>query len=280
MTSWGGPRRGLPTLAQGKAAEPVAQSAESSTVVLEDPPHPWLGSSPLLDLEDSKLRLRVHALTQFAKNEREKALVIHGFVKRVPLARPFKLRAHSARQVLDAGRGDANDKSTLLVAMLRMAKLPARIRYLTLHGEILHGLVSPGMPQAMRPLVEVWLNDRWVRTDTHIFDASYMAAARQRLKDGNREWGYGIHVVGAMTWNGQDDAYVGGSPDPGDNPMVLADLGVYHDPQDFLSSRSYAVRHLRVARMLYWNAVAPLAQWSIRRLRQPQAHPVPGRRPS
>lgn len=259
---------------------PVAPVAQSSTGGRGDSPHPWLASSPLLDLEDSKLRLRVHALTQFAKNDREKALAIHGFVKRVPVARPFKMRAHSARQVLDSGRGDANDKSTLLVAMLRLAGLPARIRYLRLHGEVLRGLVPPGMPKALRPLVEVWLNDRWVRTDTHIFDAAYMAAARQRLKDREREWGYGIHVDGAMTWNGRDDAFVGGPPDPRDNPMVVADLGVFHDPQDFLASRSYVVRHLRVARMLYWNVLAPLAQWSIRRLRHPHTHSVPGRRPS
>lgn len=255
----------------------MASFADSSTLVpREDPPHPWRASSPLLDLEDPKLRLRVHALTQFAENEREKALAIHGFVKRVPLARPFKLRPRTARHVLDWGRGDASDKSTLLVAMLRIAGIPARIRFVTLRGDILRGLVPPGLPQAMRPMAEIWLEGRWLRTDTHIFDAGYMAAARQRLKDKGREWGFGIHVGGAMLWDGHGDAFVGGPHY--DNPMVIADLGVFHDPLDFLSSRAYRGRYLWLARMLHWNVLSPLVQWSIRRLRQPQ--PASGRRSS
>ena len=38
------------------------------------------------------LRLRGHALTQLCKNDREKALAVYGFVKRIPFAKPLKLR--------------------------------------------------------------------------------------------------------------------------------------------------------------------------------------------
>ena len=234
----------------------------------QEQPQLWLGPSSLLDLEDPKLRLRVHALTQLCKTEREKALAVYGFVKRMPLARLFKLRVSTARQVLDAGRGDAADKATLLVAMLRTAGLPARLRWVALHGEMLRGLAT-GMRSAQRPLVEVWLNGRWARTDTYIFDAAYMAAARQRLKDSGWTWGWGIHVEGAMIWNGCDDAFVGGCP-TGEDSMVLADLGVWHDPLDFMRSRAYRERHGRLARLLHWNVVAPVVQRGIRRLREGQ----------
>lgn len=231
-------------------------------------PQLWLGPSPLLDLEDPKLRLRVRALTQLCKTEREKALAVYGFVKRMPIARLFKLRAATAREVLEAGRGDAWDKATLLVAMLRAAGLPARLRWLSVHGEMLRGLVT-GAGGAVRPLVETWLNGRWARTDTYIFDAAYMAAARQRLRDSGWTRGWGIHVDGAMIWNGYDDAFVGGGPIAEDS-MVLADLGVYHDPLDFMRSRSFRERYGRIARMLHRNVFAPVVQRGIRRLREGQ----------
>jgi transglutaminase-like putative cysteine protease len=94
----------------------------------DDPQH-WLGPSALIDLEDPKLRLRVRALTQLCKNDREKALAIYSFVKLLPLSRRVKLRPLSAREVFDAGRGDASDKATLLVAMLRLAQVHSRLRF-------------------------------------------------------------------------------------------------------------------------------------------------------
>lgn len=231
-----------------------------------DEPSHWLGGTALLDLEDPKLRLRVRSLTQLCKGEREKALVLYGFVKRMPLVTPFKLRLRSARQVLEAGRGDAIDKATLLVAMLRAAGLPARIRYLRMRGEMLHGLTTR-LRNPLRPLLEVWLQGRWVRTDTYIFDAAYMAAARQRLKDDGGLWGYGIHVGGAMLWDGRDDAFVGSAPTDQD-PMIVGDLGTWHDPGEFVRSNTYRAEHRLLARVLHLNLVSAQVRRGMRDLRE------------
>jgi len=257
---------------------PVA-GTPPSPLHADDPSH-WLGATALLDLEDPKLRLRVRSLTQLCKGEREKALVIYGFVKRMQLATPFKLRLRSAREVLDAGRGDAVDKATLLVAMLRAAGLPARIRYLRMRGDILRGLTTR-LRHPLRPLLEVWLQGRWVRTDTYIFDASYMAAARQRLKDEGGEWGWGIHVGGAMLWDGRDDAFVGSLP-PEQDPMVVGELGAWHDPQEFVGSNTYRNEHRLLARMLHLNLVSAEVRRGMRRLREdrPVAAAVRDRRAS
>jgi len=250
----------------------------------DDDPRRWLGSTPLLDLEDPKLRLRARSLTQLSKSEREKALAIYAFVKRIPFAKPFKMRLNTAREVLDAGRGDAPDKATLLVALLRIARLPARIRYVSLRGEILRGLTT-AVSQAARPVLEVWLQGRWLRTDTYIFDAAYMAAARQRLKDQGWEWGYGIHVGGAMLWDGQSSSFVGGFPTESD-PMRVEDLGVYQDPLAFVSSKAYRANHPRLARAVHWNVLAPGMERAIRDLRQdmepgaPAPSPAPTRKPT
>ncbi|MDB5859211.1 MAG: hypothetical protein JWQ76_2900 [Ramlibacter sp.] len=244
-------------------------------MVDEDHPSRWLRASSLLDLEDPRLRLRVRALTQLSKTEREKALAIYGYVKRMPLIKPMKLRMRTAREVIDTGRGDAPDKATLLVAMLRAAGIPARLRYVLVDGDILRGLTTR-VRQAARPLVEMWLHGRWLRTDTYIFDAAYMAAARQRLKEQGWDWGFGIHVGGAMLWDGYESAFVGGVPTKED-PLVLGDLGVYHDPLEFVNSPAYRALRSRFARLLHFNILSPGMQRGIRRLRDggPPSAPMP-----
>lgn len=231
-----------------------------------DPPRRWLGPSPLIDLEDPKLRLRVRSLTQLCKTEREKALAIYGFVKRLPLARRVKLTLRTARQVYDAGRGDGGEKATLLVAMLRIAGIPARIRVVMLSGEMLRGITS-SLRETARPLLEIWLNDQWLRTDTFIYDAECMASARQRLKELGWEWGYGIHVSGAMVWNGYEDAFLGGVPTECDL-MVVRDAGLFHDPLQYHSSSAYAKLRTRVGRLFQSTLLAPMFDRAWRRLRE------------
>lgn len=259
-------RRGRPACLLEPSPVPQDDLAETPAPESTDDPALWLGSSPLLDLEDPKLRLRAQSLTQLCKTEREKALAVYGFVKRIPFAKPFKMRLHTAREVIEAGRGDAPDKATVLVALLRLAGLPARIRYVMLRGEILRGLTT-SMTSAARPLVEAWVGGRWARTDTYIFDAAYMAAARARLREQGWEWGYGIHVNGQTLWDGTASSFVGGMPTETD-PMVVQELGVFCDPLEFVSSRTYTDNHPRLARALHWNVLSPVMERAIRDLRQ------------
>jgi hypothetical protein len=242
------------------------ESPESPSKPARDHPGRWLGNAALLDLEDPKLRLRVHALTQLCKTERERALAIYGFVKRLTFTKPFKLRLRTAREVIDAGRGDADDKAAVLVAMMRMAEIPARLRYIELRGEILRGLTS-GVASAARPVAEIWVSDKWLRTDTYIFDAAYMAAARQRLKDQDWEWGYGIHRDGNAIWSAAGDAWLGGMPTERD-PMVLGDFGLFNDPSELLVSAAWLEAHPRMARAVQWNVLAPMMEKVVRELRQ------------
>lgn len=230
----------------------------------DDPGH-WLGSTPLLDLEDPRLRLRAHALTQLCKNDRERAMAVYGFVKRIPFGKAMKLRLRTPREVIDAGQGDAPDKAAVFVALLRLARIPARLRYILLRGEILRGITST-LATAARPMVEIWLGSHWVATDTYIFDATYMAAARQRLKDANWEWGYGIHRNAHTLWNGKDPAYLGGMP-PAQDAMVISDLGVFHEPQDYVNSDTYQSNHMRLTRAVHWNMLASTMDKVARDLR-------------
>jgi hypothetical protein len=249
----------------------MTQFAEPISAAEQDDPARWLGATSLLDLEDPKLRLRVQALTQLCKNEREKAVALYRYVKRMPIAKRFKIGLSPARRVMDRGRGDAAEKATLLVAMLRIAGLPARLRYVTMRGDFLRGVVSR-IRLADRPILEVWLGGGWQQTDTYIHDAATMAAARQRLRDQGWEWGYGIHVEGRILWDGSESAFAAGGPDVG-NPMMVDDVGLFHDPRHHLLSGSLRQRHSPWLRLLHWNLLAPMMDRAWRGLREEKPTP-------
>lgn len=259
----------------------MARIARVPAVPAADPPlpdseepHRWLRRTRFLDLADAKLRLRARSLTQLATGEREKALAVYGFVKRVPFARTFKLRLRTPRQVLDAGRGDALDKVGLMVALLRIAGIPARIRFVQLPGDMLCGLISR-MAVAARPVVEAWIGERWVATDTYIFDAAYMAAARSRLAEAGWDGGYGIHRDGASIWNGVHDAFLTGEAVARERLARGADA-VFDDPAGFVASPAWRATHPALASTVHWNVMVPAMGKVIRKLREEAAGPKRG----
>lgn len=234
---------------------------------VSDHPRDWLHTTDLLDLDDPKLRLKAQSLTQLCKDERERAMAIYGFVKRLPYTKRIKTRYPTARQVLDWNGGDGDDKATVLIALMRAARIAARIRYMEMDGQMLRGLI-PSRTPAARPLAELWVGGRWVRTDTYIFDASYVAIARQRLKDEGWDCGYGIHVAAQQLWNGSDDAFLGGTP-PERDPMILRELCVVSDPLELVTATVGAegLRYRRTVRALQWNALAPGMRRAIEQMR-------------
>jgi hypothetical protein len=233
---------------------------------VSDRPQDWLHTTPLLDLGDSKLRLKARSLVQLCRTERAKALAIYSFVKRLPYAKRIKLHYPTARDVLEARGGDGDDKVTLLLALMRSAGIPARVRYMEMRGEMLRGL-TPGATPAARPLAEIWLG-RWVRTDTYIFDAEYVAAARRQLGANGWDCGWGIHAEGDFLWDGKNDAFLGGVPTEKD-PMLTRLLCVVSDPLELVSTRPgrNGLRYRRSVRALQWNMLAPTMIRAIRELR-------------
>jgi transglutaminase-like putative cysteine protease len=180
----------------------------------------WLCSTPLMDLEDPALRLRVQSLTQLKTTRRAKVLAVYAYIRRLKLRTRMMRRHRTATEVLRAGGGDAAEKATLFVAMLRLLGVPARMRLVSPRAGIVHGL-GAALWRPERPVVEAWTGERWAGTDTYIFDPNHMAAARQRLRDKGLDYRHGIHVHGASTWDGLGDAYVSGHP-PEHDPMVAA----------------------------------------------------------
>ncbi|HEY8048066.1 MAG TPA: transglutaminase-like domain-containing protein [Ramlibacter sp.] len=240
----------------------------SYPVEVSDDPSDWMDSTRLIDLHDTKLRLRAQSLTQLARTEREKALAIYSAVKRIPFAKPMKLRLRTAHETLRLRHADAEDKATLFVGLLRAARFPARVCYVELHGAILRGLTR-AIASAGRPVVQVWFDDRWRSTDTYIFDAHYIAAARARLRALKWDWGYGLHRRGHALWDGMADAHLGGDEQVAGD-ISLGVLGWFHDPYDFLVSPVCRERFPRLPRAVRWNVLAPGMNRAVNHLRDSQ----------
>lgn len=243
----------------------------SSQAAISDDPSDWMAATRLIDLHDTKLRLKAQSLTQLCHTDRDKVLAIYSAVKHIPFAKPVKLRLRTAHEVLRAKRADAEDKATLFIALLRVVGVPARLRYVELHGDILRGLTN-AIASAGRPVLEAWLDGRWRSTDTYIFDAHYVAAARARLRAMQWDWGYGLHRRGDALWDGIGDAYLTGNEEMS-GAISLGVLGVFHDPSDFQASPAYRARYPHVTRNMRWNVLAPGMNRAVSALR----HSQPGR---
>ena len=219
----------------------TANCAEPGT----DANHPseWLGSTRLLDLEDSRLRLHAMRITQLATSDLQKATLVHDYIKLLPFGCVAGFDAVPAADVLKRGRGDCHTKGTLFVALLRCAGIPARLRFVSLNGAFLHGIIDIGQSTIIHALGEVYLNERWVQTDTYVTDSLLEVQASHLLQHERRSAGYGIHVSGQRFWDGLQHAHAQYAASDAAS-LPTHDWGVAHDPEGFYSNQ--ANPHLRL----------------------------------
>ncbi|MBC5766470.1 transglutaminase-like domain-containing protein [Ramlibacter albus] len=226
----------------------------------EDDPKRWLGDTPMLNLRDDKLRLRVKTVTQFSRNDREKLVAIANYVSGIPFDVPPFAPARYTRQVLSRRHAVGwYSKAALFQAMLRVAGFPARVRMIRVGHDMYRGL-APESGVFVLPVVEVHTGGRWIVTDCYVYDLPYLAVAREAVLRAGWRSGYGVHVDGNSEWDGVNDALVMLGPEQARDPANHA--GVFDDPQGYaetLRSRSPA---------LGWWAAARNRLMSIRLHRQ------------
>ena len=199
----------------------------------EDDPRRWLGDTPMLNLRDDKLRLRVQTVVQFSRTDAEKLKSICNYVASIPFHVPAFASPKQSRRTL--ARREAvgwYSKAALFQAMLRTAGFPARVRMIRVDNHMFRGLATTRRVFVL-PVVEVWTAGRWVATDNYVYDPRYLAAAREAL--GRKGWrsGFGIHLDGQSVWNGVDDSLVMIAPDRSAGGLPAEYLGVYDDPHEF-----------------------------------------------
>ncbi len=195
----------------------------------------WLSSTRLVDLNDPKLRILAMSLTQLADTDAQKVMAIHGFIKTMPFGCAASFEHMSAGDVLRSGQGDCHTKGTLFVALMRCAGLPARLRFVTMPSDFLYGIISLPKINIVHAIGEVYVGQRWVRTDTYVADDVLEAEAVRLLTREGRHMGYGIHLNGARHWDAFHDAF-GQSAVSDPASLPLQDWGVAHDPEQFYAA--------------------------------------------
>lgn len=188
----------------------------------------WQRNTPLLGLDDERLRFRARCLLQQRAGEAQRLCAILNYVQSIAFELPSS-PAVSARQVMDGFGNGWFGKTTLFVALMRGAGFPARARLLQFSPTLLHGLIRTAKPFSL-PVAEVFSGGRWVRTDLHIYDKEYFRLARHALAAHGWSEGFGIHQHGARAWDGKSDAL---AMAPRSDTADLADLGPFDDAAGF-----------------------------------------------
>jgi hypothetical protein len=196
-------------------------------------PSRWLGDTPMLNLRDDKLRLRVTTVTQFSRTETDKLQSICTYVASIPFNVPAFAASRVTRVTL-AHRHSVGwySKAALFQAMLRAAGIPARVRMIRVDNDMFRGLATTRQ-QFVLPVVEMWTRGKWVVTDSYVYDPRYLAAAREALERRGWRSGFGIHLEGQDRWNGTDDALIMIAADPALGSIAQQFPGIYDDPQEF-----------------------------------------------
>ena len=231
-----------------------------------DRPQDWLTPTRLLDLDDPKLRIQVMRVAQLATSDTQKAILIHDHIKSLPFGCVAGFDHVPAAAVLKAGRGDCHTKGTLFVAMLRSVGVPSRLRFVTLSSAFLKGIIDVSHSTVTHAIGEVFLEGRWVQTDTYVADTPLEANAGVLLKAQGSSLGYGIHVNGSQFWDGRHHAhaqYVQTDPES----LPLHDWGVAHDPEDFYRNKAHGELQMGWLTRAKWMLAAALVNRRVEQVR-------------
>jgi transglutaminase-like putative cysteine protease len=246
---------------------PSAATQEQSNEQMAGTAPRWLRDTPLLNISHPKLRLTAKKLTDRMGSPAAKAAAIHRSLRGMPFGAVADSVGTTSIQVLKNGRGDCHCKSTLFVAMLRSLDIPARMRFVTLKPDFLHGVIDLADTPVEHAVVEVWLNDAWVSTDSHVVDAGLATAAKLKLKLEKRSLGYGMHVRGQVNWDGSADSHAQFLPDDPDS-APLHDWGVFDDPYQFYHQTPYLAERLSMSSRLKWIVAASLVNRRVNAIRK------------
>ena len=196
-----------------------------------------------------------------ALSDEARARALHDYVRdAVPFGFSKPFYDMSASDVLRAGRGFANNKATLLIALLRGAGIPARHRFVSLSSGVLTGLMGTGGPYMDHSLVEVHLYNRWIAFDSFVTDRAFFKGAQALV---GSDLGFGIRRDGTVLWDGQSESYAQYHPD-----YEVFDFGIYQDVGDFYANADGVNNRLGFATTIAYALVIGEANEKIASIRR------------
>ncbi len=168
-------------------------------------PREWLDETAQLDLSHPGLQHTVRRVLEGTRTPREQALALHSFVRLLPFGLVPGACYLRASEVLGLHRAECHGKGVLFVALCRIAGIPARLQFVRLPGEMLHGLVADPPPTVRHAVAQVRLGGQWLGTDGYVLDPARYARARRHLAQAGRRMGWGLHRDAPPLWDGRHD---------------------------------------------------------------------------
>jgi hypothetical protein len=228
--------------------------------------------TPQIDSTHPRIVSLAQELTAGARSETEAAIRLHDAVRdRIAFGIAPAFYAMKASEVLDAGVGYCNTKSTLFCALLRARGIAARIRMLDLSAAVLTGLFDPGGARVDHAVTEVWLDGRWLGVDSYVVDPPLERAARARLAREGQVAGYGIHRDGSTRWDGRSATRIQCVESAAPAGWIGQDHGVFDDVNDFYARVPSAHNRLNVLLALFIRLGASRINQGIEKLRRQTA---------
>ena len=169
--------------------------------------------------------------------------------------------------MLKSGRGDCHTKGTLFVALLRSSGVPARLRFLSLPNAFLRGILDAGDTNITHAIGEVYLEGKWIQSDTYVADDALEIQALTVLQQEGQSLGYGIHAQGRRYWSGLQDAHGQYTTrDPASLPLI--DFCVARDPECFYSGQPFLPDQSSWLNRVKWTSAASLINRRTEQLRK------------
>jgi hypothetical protein len=230
----------------------------------------------LIDDSDPAIAALSASLVAGRDTPRERAVAIHDHVRdEVRFGFTPQMYAMSAPDVLRAGFGYSQSKSTLFVALLRAAGIEARLQFVDLDARLLRGLIDLRSPFIDHCYAEVLLGGAWVPTDSYVVDSALFRAASAALRADGRPLGYGVRVDGRPQWDGRSPAHV--QFVPGESGASQHRWGVFPDVAAFYERTPEAWNRLNNVTRVMLPLAAHAANVTAEALRRDGPSAVRGR---
>lgn len=182
----------------------------------------YLGETELCDTDNAEITKKAEEIVKDAKTPKEAALGIFSFVRDHILFGMDNCDVR-ASDTLKKRMGHCITKTTLQVALLRAAGIPARYHQVVLRKDCLKGIISPllhgRLPDKIwfHPWCECYLSEKWVSCDSLFDRALYDAITRKGIISKEQ--------IPTIDWDGENDLNTM-------NAWMLEDTGTFHSLDD------------------------------------------------
>lgn len=148
-----------------------------------------------------------------------------------------------ASSVLKEGLGHCNTKTTLLMALLRVAEVPCRLHAFTIHKALQKGAMTPFVyfmapKEIIHTWTEAWINESWLALEGIILDRDYLHAIQNNFTAcANHKHPFLGYAVATKNLNSPQVEWTGRSTFI-QREGIARELGTYNSPDEFYAEHS------------------------------------------